>query len=47
MMTDEFGLTERAKKWIDGIRAQYKSESPNDFHNAYQAPAEIGNFKMM
>jgi hypothetical protein len=47
MMTDNFELTERAKKWIQGIKSHFKSESPTDYHNVYQPPAEIGSFKMM
>jgi D-alanine-D-alanine ligase-like ATP-grasp enzyme len=42
MMTDDFQLTERARRWIAGIKAQYQSEAPGR-----GAPASIGGFKMM
>ncbi len=46
MMTDDFKLTARAKRWLDAIRAQYASELPGGGRNAQQT-MEIGGFKMM
>ena len=48
MMTDDFKLTERAKKWIAAIKGQYKSVVPGGMGmNGDQAVLEIGGFKMM
>ncbi|MEO5584066.1 MAG: biotin carboxylase, partial [Flavobacteriales bacterium] len=44
MMTDEFELLERSKKWLKAIKAQYKSVSPGEDKTG---PLEIGGFKMM
>jgi len=46
MMTDEFELLERSKKWLNAIKAQYKSVAPGDERTGPQA-LEIGGFKMM
>ncbi|MFZ1659936.1 MAG: biotin carboxylase [Flavobacteriales bacterium] len=46
MMTDEFQLLERSKKWLNAIKAQYKSTAPGDQRKGPQA-LEIGGFKMM
>ena len=46
MMTDNFQLLERSKKWLKAIKAQYKSEAPGDKRTGPQA-LEIGGFKMM
>ncbi|MCB1053244.1 MAG: biotin carboxylase, partial [Acidobacteria bacterium] len=45
LMTDDFQLTQRAKRWIDGIRSQYQSE-PYLGPEA-KAKAEIGGFKFV
>ena len=46
MMTDDFQLTERAKKWLAAIRAEYKSVVPGE-HAGTGHMLEIGGFKMM
>jgi biotin carboxylase len=46
LMTDDFKLTKRAQSWIDGLRAQYKSEPPTNL-NMMAELQEIGGFKMM
>jgi hypothetical protein len=46
MMTDQFELLERSKKWLKAIKAQYKSVAPGDERTGPQA-LEIGGFKMM
>jgi hypothetical protein len=46
LMTDDFKLTKRAQSWIDGLRAQYKSEAPTNL-NMMAELQEIGGFKMM
>jgi len=46
MMTDDFQLTERSKKWLAAIRAEYKSVVPGE-HAGTGHMLEIGGFKMM
>jgi len=46
LMTDNFQLKERAKKWIKAIKAQYEAVEPSNEHLAHKE-AEIGGFKMM
>lgn len=46
MMTDDFRLTPRAKKWLQAIRNEYRSEVPGTGRSSPQA-MEIGGFKMM
>lgn len=46
MMTDDFQLTERSKKWLAAIRAEYKSVVPGE-HSGTGHMLEIGGFKMM
>jgi hypothetical protein len=46
LMTDNFLLTARAKHWIDGLRALYKSETPSN-QNMVLEIQEVGGFKMM
>lgn len=46
MMTDDFQLTERSKKWLAAIRAEYKSVVPGEQTGAGHM-LEIGGFKMM
>jgi len=46
MMTDDFQLTERAKKWLAAIRREYKSVVPGDRSGEAHA-MEIGHFKML
>ena len=48
MMTDSFELTERSKKWLAAIRAEYKSVVPGAHgSNGHEHILEIGGFKMM
>lgn len=47
LMTDDFQLTERAHKWIKGIRNQYKGEIPENTGRIDDKVLEIGGFKMM
>ncbi|MBK6775031.1 MAG: biotin carboxylase [Flavobacteriales bacterium] len=48
MMTDDFQLTERAKKWLAAIKRQYKSVIPGaPGANGETHLLEIGGFKMM
>ena len=48
MMTDDFQLTERSKKWLAAIRAQFKSVAPGAHGtNGHEHLLEIGGFKMM
>lgn len=47
LMTDEFQLKERAKKWIAGIKGLYKSNAPSNLNMTSEKVAEIGGFKMM
>ncbi len=47
-MTDDFELTERSRKWLAAIRAQYKSEAAGATSDSTEPHAlEIGAFKMM
>ncbi len=46
LMTDNFQLKDRAKKWIKALKDEYVGEEPNNNHLA-QKEAEIGGFKMM
>jgi len=46
-MTDDFQLNDRAKAWINGIRAQYSARPPIEFSPQPEVPAEIGSFKML
>ncbi len=45
-MTDDFEITERAKKWIEGIRARYASVDPAQVAQPQLTPA-LGSFKMI
>ncbi|MBL7951453.1 MAG: biotin carboxylase [Flavobacteriales bacterium] len=48
MMTDDFQLTERSKKWLAAIRTQFKSVAPGaSGANGHEHLLEIGGFKMM
>jgi hypothetical protein len=48
MMTDDFQLTERAKKWLAAMRGQFKSMAPGaTAANGHEHLLEIGGFKMM
>ncbi len=48
MMTDDFQMTERAKKWLAAIKAEYKSVVPGaSGANGQEHLLEIGGFKMM
>lgn len=46
MMTDDFQLTSRAKKWLAAIRREYKSVVPGE-RSGEAHPMEIGHFKMV
>ena len=46
LMTDNFQLKERAKKWINALKNEYHAVEPSSEHFA-QKEAEIGGFKMM
>ncbi len=46
MMTDDFELNERSKKWIDAIRNEFVSEEMSSLPAKHET-AEIGGFKMM
>lgn len=47
LMTDDFKLTERAKKWIKAIKSHYKSEPISNRHNPNNEVLGIGGFKMI
>ena len=47
MMTDNFNLTEKSKKWIAAIQAQFESVAPQNIPLVQEQVAEIGGFKMM
>jgi D-alanine-D-alanine ligase-like ATP-grasp enzyme len=48
MMTDDFQLTERSKKWLAAIRGQFKSVAPGaSGPNGHEHLLDIGGFKMM
>ncbi|MBL8998266.1 MAG: hypothetical protein KJZ74_03655 [Gemmatimonadales bacterium] len=46
MMTEDFQLTPRAKKWLAAIRREYKSVVPGE-RSGEAHPMEIGHFKMV
>ncbi|HQZ41744.1 MAG TPA: biotin carboxylase [Flavobacteriales bacterium] len=47
MMTDDFQLLERAKKWLNAIKNEYKSVVPGSRSESEKQMLEIGGFKMM
>jgi len=48
MMTDDFLLTERSKKWLAAIKGEYKSVIPGAHGSSGHGHLlEIGGFKMM
>jgi hypothetical protein len=47
LMTDDFKLTNRARRWIDSIRLKYKSVIPGNEHFAKQAPETTPGFKFL
>ena len=47
MMTDDFQLTDRAKKWIDALHAEFEAAPPQNLVKVEEKIAEIGGFKMM
>jgi hypothetical protein len=48
MMTDNFELLERSKKWLNAIKKEYKSVVPGaQSSNGHEHLLEIGGFKMM
>lgn len=46
LMTDDFQLKDRAKTWINALKAEYKSVEPKNEDLAHKE-AEVGGFKMM
>ncbi len=47
LMTDDFKLNARSRKWLTAIRGLYKSGAPEVAPVNGEAPAEIGGFKLM
>lgn len=47
MMTDDFNLTEKSKKWIAAIKNKFSTQAPNNIYRLQEQVAEIGGFKMM
>ena len=47
LMTDDFKLTDRARKWINAIREKFQAEIPTNLPALEKKTAEIGGFKMM
>ena len=47
LMSDDFLLTERAKKWITAIKGKFKAELPENLPQLEKRANEIGGFKMM
>ncbi len=47
LMTNDFKLRVRAKKWIDAIKGQFSSQMPRNLSKIEEKVAEIGGFKMM
>ena len=47
LMTDDFKLTDRAKKWITAIKGKFQAEVPENLPQLEKRAAEIGGFKMM
>jgi hypothetical protein len=45
-MTDDFELTDRARHWIDGIRAQFAAVDPTGLPLTKPLP-EVGSFKIL
>lgn len=47
LMTDDFDLKERAEKWINAIRNEFKAAPLQQDLPAHNQPLEIGGFKML
>ena len=47
LMTDEFELNERARRWIGAMHGLYQSHVPEGPHTVASPVAEVGNFKML
>jgi hypothetical protein len=47
MMTDNFNLTEKSKKWIAAIKSNFETVEPQQLSRVEDRVAEIGGFKMM
>jgi hypothetical protein len=47
LMSDDFQLSDRAKRWIKGLRAQYKSDIIDIGLLSEEDLLEAGDFKMM
>ncbi len=47
LMTDDFQLKDRARTWINAIKAMYLTTAPSNAQFAQQKIAEVGGFKMM
>jgi len=46
LMTDNFNLNTRAKKWIKGIRSHFKTQAIEEIVPPAQPPAQTGDFKL-
>ncbi|MDX1639579.1 MAG: biotin carboxylase [Balneolaceae bacterium] len=47
LMTDDFALTERAKKWIKGIHGHYITEAPEETEELDERMSELTGFKLV
>ncbi len=47
LMTRDFKLKDRARKWIDAIKGEFKAVTPRNIKTMEQKVGEIGGFKMM
>ena len=47
LMSDDFNLSERGKRWIKALRAQYKSDLIDISQLSEEDLMEAGDFKMM
>jgi hypothetical protein len=47
MMSDDFNLTEKSKRWIAAIKNKFSTQAPTNIYRLQEQVAEIGGFKMM
>ncbi|MDH5628301.1 MAG: biotin carboxylase, partial [Candidatus Krumholzibacteria bacterium] len=47
LMTNDFKLTDRARRWIDAIRASYRAEAPSNHQAIANQIRDAAEFKMM
>lgn len=47
MMTDDFLLTDKSKKWISAMKSLFETQAPVNIYRIEEQVAEIGGFKMM